>query len=233
MRVLGVIPARGGSTEIPRKNLAPLGGKPLIQYTIEASLAAPRLSRVVVSTEDEEIAQVALSLGAEVPFVRPVELASDHARSVEVLKHAVDEVESKDRVVFDWVLLLQPTTPFRSPEDIESSLDLAAGGQCDSVISVVPVYDSHPVRIKRIVDGRLEPFCVEEVEGMRRQDLTPPAFKRNGAIYLTRRDVVMTEHSIWGSWIRPYEMPPERSINIDSPLDLAVAEAVLTQRGGA
>lgn len=233
MRVLGVIPARGGSTEIPRKNLAPLGGKPLIQYTIEASLAVPRLSRVVVSTEDEEIAQVALSLGAEVPFVRPVELASDHARSVDVLIHAVDEVESSYRVVFDWVLLLQPTTPFRSPKDIESSLDLAAGGQCDSVISVVPVYDSHPVRIKRIVDGRLEPFCVEEVEGMRRQDLTPPAFKRNGAIYLTRRDVVMTGHSIWGSWIRPYEMPPERSINIDSPLDLAVAEAVLTQRGGA
>ncbi len=97
------------------------------------------------------------------------------------------------------------------------------------MISVVPVVESHPAFIKRIINDRLEPFCVEEVEGTRRQDLQPPAFKRNGAIYLTRRDIVMVERSIWGSSICPYVMPPERSINIDTPLDLLLAEAQLAE----
>ena len=230
MKVLGVIPARGGSKGVPRKNLVSMGGKPLIEYTIKVALeVSSRVSPLVVSTEDEEIAEVALGLGAEVPFVRPDELAGDRAASVDVLRHAISQVESNRGSVFDWVLLLQPTSPFRTRGDIESALDLASAGGCDSVISVVPVVESHPAYIKRIVNDRLEPFCVEEVEGTRRQDLQPPAFKRNGAIYLTRRDIVMVERSIWGSSICPYVMPPERSINIDTPLDLLLAEAQLAE----
>lgn len=230
MKVLGVIPARGGSKGVPRKNLAPMGGKPLIEYTIKAALeVSSRVSPLVVSTEDEEIAEVARGLGAEVPFVRPDELAGDRAASVDVLRHAISQVESTRGSVFDWVLLLQPTAPFRTRGDIEFALDLASASGCDSVISVVPVVESHPALIKRIVNDRLEPFCVEEVEGTRRQDLQPPAFKRNGAIYLTRRDIVMVERSIWGSSICPYVMPPERSINIDTPLDLLLAEAQLAE----
>lgn len=227
MRVLGVIPARGGSKGIPRKNLATVAGKPLLQYAIESSMNAdPRLAPVIVSTEDDEIANLARSLGAEVPFKRPDEFSSDTALSIGLLRHAVGWMESELEFVFDWVMLLQPTSPFRSREDIVGALDLAASSDCDSVISVFRVYDSHPARMKRIVDGCLEPFCVPEVEGTRRQDLEPPAYARNGAIYLTRRDVVMEKSSIFGERALAYEMPESRSIDIDTPLDLEVARAL-------
>ena len=231
MNVLGVIPARGGSKAIPRKNLVELGGKPLIQYTIEAALASyPALARIIVSTEDAEIAEVSRACGAEVPFVRPFELAEDKASSVDVLRHALRVLQKENGARSDWVMLLQPTTPFRTTADIAAALEIARRGGCDSVISVVRVIDSHPARVKKIVDDGLEPFCVKEEEGTRRQDLQPPAFKRNGAIYLTRHDVVMEQRSIWGRVIRPYLMPPERSLNIDSPFDLLVARALRAHR---
>lgn len=233
MRVLGVIPARGGSKGIPRKNLADIAGKPLLQYTIDSAVDADsRLSPVVVSTEDDEIAAVAESLGAQVPFLRPEELSSDTAPSIDVVRHAVEQIEHQMELTFDWVMLLQPTTPFRSSDDIVGALDLAGGSDCDSVISVFRAFDSHPARIKRIVDGYLEPFCVPEEEGTRRQDLEPPAYARNGAIYLTRRDVVMSQGTIWGQRMRAYEMPEKRSINIDTPLDLEVARALAASEAG-
>jgi CMP-N-acetylneuraminic acid synthetase len=128
------------------------------------------------------------------------------------------------------VLLLQPTAPFRTSQDIEAALDLAAGGGCDSVISVVQVFAVHPTLMKRIENDRLLPFCIEEQEGTRRQDYQPPAYMRNGAIYLTRRAVLMEQNSIWGQVIRPYVMPEERSVSIDSELDLKLAELMLAER---
>jgi CMP-N-acetylneuraminic acid synthetase len=230
-KILAVIPARGGSKGVPRKNIRLVAGKPLIAYTLEAVLAVRhRLHRLIVSTDDAEIAEVARLYGADVPFMRPVELAGDRVPMISVLKHAVQAVEAMDNVHLDWVLLLQPTAPFRTPDDIESALDLAAGGGCDSVISVVQVFAVHPILMKRIENDKLLPFCLEEKEGTRRQDYQPPAYMRNGAIYLTRCAVLMEQNSIWGQVIRPYIMPEERSISIDSEMDMKLAELMLTER---
>lgn len=229
-RVLAVVPARGGSKGVPRKNITILGGRPLIDHTIAAALGAgDSLTEVLVSTEDEEIAEVARASGANVPFLRPAELALDTAKSVDAVMHATAFVEARDGESVDWVMTLQPTAPFRSSGDIVGAIETGLSDpNCDSVISVVEVVDSHPMFIKKIVDGLIEPFCVEEREGTRRQEIEPPAFKRNGAIYLTRRDILMERGSIWGTRMRAFVMPPERSINIDAPLDLVMAEAMLS-----
>ena len=228
-----VIPARGGSKGVPRKNIRLVCGKPLIAYTIETALAARHLFyRIIVSTDDEEIADVARRHGAEVPFMRPAELAGDNVPMVPVLQHAVQFVEQQDKVRSDWVCLLQPTDPFRTVEDIEEALRLAQAGGCDSVISVVQVFSVHPILMKRIENGRLLPYCIEEKEGTRRQDYQPPAYMRNGAIYLTKRDVLMERDSIWGDVIRPYVMPPERSVGVDSELDLKLVEFLMGERLG-
>jgi CMP-N,N'-diacetyllegionaminic acid synthase len=231
LKVLAVIPARGGSKAVSRKNIRSVCGKPLIAYTIETALAARRLfHRIIVSTDDKEIADVARLYGAEVPFMRPAELAGDDVPMVPVLQHAVRFVEQQDKIRLEWLCLLQPTDPFRTVDDIEAALRLGQAGGCDSVISVVQVFAVHPILMKRIENGRLLPYCVEEKEGTRRQDYQPPAYMRNGAIYLTRRDVLMERNSIWGDVIRPYIMPPERSVGIDSELDLKLVELLMTER---
>ncbi len=230
-KILAVIPARGGSKGVPRKNIRQLGDRPLIAYTIQTALAVREmLHRVIVSTDDEEIAGVARQYGAEVPFMRPAELGADKARMVPVLQHAVRFVEDQDQLHLDWVLLLQPTTPYRAVEDIRAAVRLARAGGCDSVISVVQVFHVHPILMKRIENDQLVPFSIEEKEGTRRQDYQPPAYMRNGAIYLTRRDGLMENNSIWGKTIRPYVMPEERSVNIDSEIDFLIAEQMLSKR---
>jgi CMP-N-acetylneuraminic acid synthetase len=129
----------------------------------------------------------------------------------------------------DWVLVLQPTAPFRTVEDIEASIALAKEGGCDSVISVVRVFSVHPILMKRIEENRLVPYFFEEKEGTRRQDYQPPAYMRNGAIYLTRRNVLIGRSSVWGGEIRPYVMPHERSLNIDSELELKLADIIMQE----
>jgi CMP-N-acetylneuraminic acid synthetase len=230
-KVLAFIPARGGSKGVPRKNIRLVHGKPLIAYTIETALEAKHLfHRIIVSTDDKEIADVAQRYGAEVPFLRPAELAGDDVPMVPVLQHAVRFIEQQDKIRLEWLCLLQPTDPFRIVEDIEAALRLGQTGGCDSVISVAQVFAVHPILMKRIENGRLLPYCVEEKEGTRRQDYQPPAYMRNGAIYLTRRDVLMERNSIWGDVIRPYIMPPERSVGVDSELDLKLVELLMTER---
>ena len=230
-KVLAVIPARGGSKGVPRKNIRMVGGKPLIAYTIDAALAVKnRLHRLIVSTDDAEIAAVAQNYGAEVPFMRPADLGGDKVPMVPVLKHATQAIEEMDGIKLDWVLLLQPTCPFRAPEDILAALELAAAGGCDSVISVVRVLAHHPILMKKIENDRLMPFMIEEVEGTRRQDYNPPAYMRNGCIYLTSRDNLMNNSSIWGKIIRPYVMPEERSVNVDSEMDMKLVEYMQQDR---
>ena len=227
-KVLGVIPARGGSKGVPRKNIRPVCGRPLIAYTIEHTQMARHLfHRVIVSTDDEEIATIAARHGAEVPFVRPASLARDDSPVIPMLQHAVEFVERQDGMRMDWICLLQPTEPFRTLEDFERCLELGFVGDCDSVISVVQVFATHPILMKRIEGGQLIPFCVEEREGTRRQEYRPAAYMRNGSIYLTKRDVLMKQHSIWGQIIRPYVMPPERSVSIDTEIDLKLAELMM------
>jgi CMP-N-acetylneuraminic acid synthetase len=233
MRLLAVIPARGGSKGVPRKNVRALAGKPLIAWTIEAALAASDLfARIFVSTDDPEIAAAARDHGAEVPRLRPRELGQDLTPMLPVLQHALSVSEEELRVQFDWVMLLQPTAPFRTGEDIRAAVRLAREGSCDSVISVVQVFAEHPILMKRIQDGQLLPYCIAEREGTRRQDYSPPAYMRNGAIYLTRRDIVMERNSIWGSVIRPYVMPEDRSPSIDSEIDFLLCDLLMNKRLG-
>jgi CMP-N-acetylneuraminic acid synthetase len=150
---------------------------------------------------------------------------------IPVIQHALHFAETDEAIRYDWVCLLQPTEPFRTVEDIAQSLALATEGHCDSVISVVQVFSVHPILMKKIEGNRLVHYCVEEKEGTRRQDYTPAAYMRNGAIYLTRRDVLVDRNSIWGSVIRPYVMPAERSVSVDSELDMKLVELLMQDRG--
>ena len=226
--ILGIIPARGGSKGIPRKNLVPILYKPLIAYTIEAALQSKHLSRLIVSTDDEEIARVSLKYGAEVPFNRPPELATDSALSIHVMQHALREMEVLEAKKYDAVVMLQPTTPLRIGSDIDAGIDLLFNSGADSVISVVAVSSHHPFRMKQILeDGRLVNFIDQGFEDMRpRQDL-PPVYIRNGALYITRRDVLVNENNVTGKDCRAYEMPEDRSVNIDSESDIILAEYYL------
>jgi CMP-N-acetylneuraminic acid synthetase len=226
--VLGVIPARGGSKGIPRKNLVDLNGKPLIAYTIEAGLAAARIDRLVVSTEDDEIAKVAAEWGADVPFQRPVELASDRAHSLPVVQHAIEIMEKIDSCTYSAVVMLQPTTPLRTATDIEEGIELLIGSGADSVISLVDVGANHPFRMKKILDdGRVVNFVDQGFEDMRpRQDL-PPVYIRSGDLYIARRHVVMEMDTLVGPECRGVVIPPERAVNIDTRFDLDRAREYL------
>lgn len=220
MKVLGLIPARGGSKSIVNKNMVDLGGYPLIKWTIDAAIKSS-LSRVVVSTDDKDIADACRNLGVEVPFVRPDSLANDDAQSIDVVLHALDALDEQ----FDAVMLLQPTSPFRTHEDINMALTMNHDGS--SVISVVPVDGTHPARMKFIEDGLLvDPPFVEEVENMPRQNLRP-MYIRNGAIYLTTVSDLKSR-TFKGSKSRALVMSKERSLNIDSQFDLLVARAMIS-----
>lgn len=229
MKILGIIPARGGSKSVQRKNIVPLLGRPLIAYTISAAQRSQRLTHFVVSSEDQEIMAVARRYGAPVPFVRPAELAADESPTLPVVQHAVREMERLEEVTFDYVVLLQPTTPQRRPEDIDAAVDKLISTGADSVISVCDVGAYHPARMRRIVDDQLVPLPIKEPKEMlRRQDL-PPIYIRNGAIYAVRRDAVMLQNTMSGEVSRPYIMLPERSVNIDGELDLRMAEILMRE----
>ena len=228
MRVLGLIPARGGSKGIPRKNIRLLCGKPLLHYTTEAALAARHLSRVILSTEDEEIAEVGRRGGVEVPFLRPPELAEDETPMLPVVQHTIRWMEEQGEY-FDAVCLLQPTNPLRRAEDIDGAIELLQQSGADSVISFFDVGEKHPARMKYISsDGRvIDPPFAEKVEGQRRQDL-PKLYLREGSIYLTRRNVLMEKNSFKGDDCRAWIIPEVRACNIDTPFDLFIAEQLLS-----
>ena len=231
MRILGVIPARGGSKGVPAKNLRVVGGAPLVVHSIRTAEAVSDLVfRTVVSTDDPETARVAREAGGDVPFMRPAALAGDRAPMAPAVRHAVEFVEADEGRRVEWVLLLQPTNPIRLREDVEAVVGLAREGECDSVVSVVRVHATHPVLMKRIEDGWLRPWGDPEPKGGRRQDYAPPAYMRNGALYLARRDVVIAG-AMWGDRVRPYEMPEERSVGIDTELDLRLADLLMREGG--
>lgn len=226
MKVIGIIPARGGSKGVPKKNIKLLNNKPLIAYTIEAAIES-KLDTVIVSTDDQEIADVAKRFGADVPFLRPDNLANDSAKSLPVMLHALNFMEEQSGKNYDAVMMLQPTTPHRTIEDIDKAIDLLEQTNADSVISVVDVEGHHPARMKFMEDGKLidPPYC-EAYENQPRQELTP-MYIRNGAIYLTKKEVLLA-NSFKGKDCRALVMPASRSVNIDSVLDFQMAE-FLTQ----
>lgn len=241
MRVLGVVTARGGSKGIPGKNLRLLAGKPLLAYTLEAAARSGALDRLILSTDDPAIADTGRSYGCETPFVRPADLARDETPHLPVMQHAVRWLAEHDGYRPDAVLILQPTSPLRRPEDIRASIRLLETSGGDSVVSVseVPAH-VHPMRTLRLDDQDAAVLFVtgEPVRRRinRRQDL-PPAWAMNGAIYVFRTPVLFAgEPSLYGDRAVAYRMPSEFGISIDDLDDWAAAEralAAVAERTGA
>lgn len=231
MQVLAIIPARGGSKGIPRKNIRLLAGTPLLRYTAAAAAAAQRLTRVVLSTEDKEIAAVGRACGLEVPFLRPAELARDETPTLPVLQHVLRRLaEAGDH--YDAVCLLQPTNPLRRAADIDRCIELLESRSADAVISVLPVphaYNPHWVYLEH-EDGGLHLATGEASPIPRRQEL-PPAYHRDGSVYVTRSEVLLTGNSLYGERVVGYQIDPRYSINLDTPEDWQEAEALLAGNG--
>jgi len=224
--ILGLITARGGSKGVPRKNTRMVAGKPLIGWTIEAAKAAKSVSRVVLSTDDKKIAELGERYGAAVPFIRPPELAEDASSHVNVVLHALKWFEENEQWKPDFVLLLQPTSPLRTAIDIDEAVDLAIHVNADAVVSVCES-PAHPYFIRLIDEqGTLQPFCDIPPGYLRRQEL-PRAFFVNGAIYLIRPEILRIQRTWFPEPTYAYQMPIERSLNIDSEWDLQQADILL------
>ncbi len=230
MSVVGLIPARGGSKRIPRKNLALCAGKPLLAWAAEAALASRRLDRVILSTDDEEIAEAGRDLGLEVPFLRPTQFADDRAPMIPVMQHMLRWLAERGETV-EAQVLLQPTSPMRRARHIDEAVELLFESGAETVVSVTEIaHTHHPVVTYRIAQGRLEPYF---------EDVLPPygvdpepAYARNGPAILANRPAVIERGERFGSPLVPYIMPPEVSVDIDTPLDLAIAEALLARQAG-
>jgi CMP-N,N'-diacetyllegionaminic acid synthase len=225
MKVLGLIPARGGSKGIPGKNLRQLAGKSLIQRAYESAAAAGVLDRIILSTDDLEIAATGRSLGVEIPFLRPPEFARDESPMIDVVIDALTTL-AHDGYQPDAVLLLQPTSPLRQPRHIQEALRLL--GSNDAVCSVIPLpRDLCPHYVMKITaDGYLDYFMSDGVRYTRRQDV-PLAYRREGTIFLTTRSVLLEQRSFYGQRCVPLLLDPREVCNIDAPEDWAEAERIL------
>ena len=227
--VLAITLARGGSKSIYKKNIALLKNKPLISYTINAALDSKYIDEYIISTDDKEIADVAENLGATIPFLRPENLSSDTASSADALIHAVNAYEEIVKKKYDYIIELMCTNPFKSGEMIDDIIfKLDRNEKADAVITVERLLDHHPARIKKIENGYIRDFCVEEELESRRQDLKPEAYIRNGNIYALRRDLLMTQKARYGTnFCVPYYKENIPSANIDEPSDFYKAESLL------
>ena len=234
MKILGITLARGGSKSVKKKNIKMINGFPLIFYTINEALKSKYLSRYLVSTDDKEIQKIALEYGAEAPFLRPKELSTDQASSVSSLQHAVKWVENDEGLKYDLIIELMCTNPLKITFDIDACIEKLIKTNADSVIAVHQLEDHHPARIKKIIDDKIVNFCVEEEKESRRQDLTPKAYIRSGSIYALKRDHLMLENSRYGSKnSRPYILPIDRAINIDSEIDFLLAKKMIKKVGSS
>ncbi|MCF4166600.1 acylneuraminate cytidylyltransferase family protein [Zavarzinia compransoris] len=212
-RVLALIPARGGSRRLPGKNVMPFKGRPLIAWSVAAALGAPGVDRVVVSTDDEDIANAARTAGAEVPFMRPAALSDDAATSVDVALHALDTLGEGA----DVLLLLQPTSPLRTAADIEAGLRLMVGRGAPAVVGVTAPFKPLRFHVRLAADGTAVPFDPGDEAGVR---------LLNGAFYAVATDVLRQARTFDPPGTLAFEMPQDRSIDIDTAFDWRLAEAL-------
>ena len=227
MHILGLIPARGGSKGIPRKNLVRLAGKPLIAYTVEAAKGSKQLTRVIVSTEDQEIADTAKALGVEVPFMRPAHLAADETPMLDVLLDALSTLQRTENYRPDIVVLLQPTSPLRRSVDIDAAVELLQSSGAHTVVTVMAVpHQFTPSSLIRMEGNKVWPWGDGQAP-LRRQD-KPLLYARNGpAVVAVRTNVLLAEGSLYGKDTRGLVMSREHSLDIDEPFDLELAERLL------
>lgn len=223
MKVLGIIPARGGSKGIPNKNLRELAGKPLLAYTLETTKTSGVIDRLVLSTDSEAIAELGRKLGIEVPFIRPEELATDESPMLGVLHHAVAHVESEPWLP-DIVVLLQPSSPLRRAEHIRQAVDLLKTSDCDSVVSVIEIpHLFAPQKALKMQDGMLG-FWSEDGNAITRRQQLETAYAREGTVYACWRDVLMQKGSLYGDRCLPLILSADESLTLDSLEDWQKAE---------
>ena len=228
LEILGLVPARGGSKGIPGKNLRLLGGRSLVARAVESGLESLLVSRVIVSTDSEAIAEEGRRAGAEVPFLRPAELARDETPTASAVIHTLQWLEENEGTLPDILVLLQPTAPLREARHVDEALGMLLSSGARSIVSVTPVPGHYnPSWQFSILDGALVPFLETGKVPPRRQDLQP-TYTRNGAIYAAWIETWLTGTMAYGPGCVPYVMRPEESVNIDGPEDLELAEFFLT-----
>lgn len=224
-----IIPARGGSKALPRKNIVPLGGRPLITYTIQTALSASRVDRVIVSTDDAAIAAIAKEYGAEVPFLRPAELAQDNSPTLPAIQHAVRSMEDLCGVCPELVTLIQPTSPFTRVDQIDGAAQLLASREdADAVTTVVEVdHVNHPFNIRRVDQRGFVDFLMPEEHYRYPNRQSKPSFYRFGNLYVTRLAVLMQRNSLFGHRCLPFVVDSLSCFDINDKVDLALAECML------
>ncbi|NOY35808.1 MAG: acylneuraminate cytidylyltransferase family protein [bacterium] len=230
--ILAIIPARGGSKRIPKKNIKPLVGKPLIAYSIDAALQSKYIDRVIVSTDDKEIARVAAKRKAEIPFLRPKKLSGGKATTVSALQHAVRFLEEQENYKADIVVLIQPTTPLILSKDIDDAIKKLIRTRSNSCVSLCEISE-RPEWMYQIKKNKAVPFIKTKNSAKRTQDL-PKTLRLNGGVYATRKDTLMKKNKIVdGGNLSAIIMPRERSIDIDEPIDFLIAEAMIKHNKNA
>lgn len=224
-KILALIPARGGSKQIINKNIKLLCGKPLISYTIEAALASDYIDDVVISTDSDLIAEISLKCGGQVPFMRPKELAEDESKTIDVAIHAINALVKMKRT-YDYLILLQPTSPLRTKDDMDSAIKIIIDGDISSLVSVREVKEN-PVLMRTIENNKLK--NIMDFNGsLRRQDL-PKYYIFNGAIYINNIDMLLKQKKFVDEKTYPYVMDYERSIDIDEILDFKIVELIMKE----
>ena len=230
-RVLALIPARGGSKGLPRKNVAPLRGRPLIAWTIAAAAASAHVDDVVVSTDDDEISRAALTAGARLPFRRPADLAADKAHMTDVVAHALDTLADSGET-YGWLLLLQPTSPLRTAAHIDAAFARLTASNGSAVVSVCEAEHSPQWMGELPPDGNMGSFGQRSAAAVNRQELAR-FYRLNGAIYLSAVEYWRAQAGFLGPATYAYVMAPDESVDIDCALDLEVAGLLLARRGSA
>lgn len=227
MKILGIIPARGGTKSVPGKNIKILAGKPLLQYTVDVAKQAKNISKLILSSDDNEIIKIAEQLNLEVPFKRPIELAKDDTPTLPVIQHALKFFMAKG-IYFDAVCLLQVTSPFKTNEFIDQAIDKFIKSGADALVSVQQVPDEFNPHwtFKVNNEDNLELLTKEKQIISRRQDL-PKVYHRDGVIYITKTNVLLEQNSLYGSKLSYIESPPHFNVNIDVMEDWKKAEDYL------
>lgn len=228
--MLAIIPARGGSKEIPGKNIKLLCGKPLIVYTIEAAMAAKSVDRIILSTDDPEIAKIAGKYDVEIPFMRPAHLAKDDSLAIDNYIYTIDRLNAISSTQYNEFVVLQPTSPLRSVSDIDNAIKLFHEKNADSLISVCEA--SHPPLWAKKIDllGRLEEYFNINIGNKNRQELEM-AYMPNGTIFILKLSLLKKLYSYYSDNTYAFIMPPERSLDIDALLDFEFAEFLMRKYG--
>lgn len=222
-KILAIIPARGGSKGVPRKNIRDLAGKPLIAWTIEEAKKSRYIDKLILSSEDDEIIEVAKQYGCEVPFKRPLELAQDDTPGIEPVLHAIEQCPG-----YDYVVLLQPTSPLRTVEDIDGCIEKLLNNNADFCVSVTEPEKS-PYWMYTLEEDRMVPLLPQDELVARRQDL-PKVYALNGAVYVAKTRCLIIEKSFLVKDTLAYIMKSERSLDIDNELDFIICDKMLTDK---